>query len=86
MIRRHPNVHDVAVIGVPDSRLGEAVAAVIDPLSSDSLTVEEMRAFCEKNLPRYKRPRVFIFDHVPRSGTRKIEKPKLREKHCRGNG
>ena len=85
VIRRHPKVHDVAVIGVPDSRLGEVVAAVIDPLPSKNLTAEEMKAFCEENLPRYKRPRVFIFDHVPRSATGKIEKPKLREKHGKGN-
>jgi long-chain acyl-CoA synthetase len=83
VLRRHPKVHDVAVIGVPDQRLGEAAAAVIDPVPSSTLTVEEMRTFCEENLPRYKRPRVFIFDQVPRSPTGKVEKPKLREKHGR---
>jgi long-chain acyl-CoA synthetase len=41
-----------------------------------------MTAFCEQNLPRYKRPRRIIFDQVPRSSTGKTEKPRLREKYC----
>jgi acyl-CoA synthetase (AMP-forming)/AMP-acid ligase II len=40
-----------------------------------------MKIFCDENLPRYKRPRKFIFDSIPRNPTGKIEKPKLREKY-----
>lgn len=80
-ILRHPKVYDVAVIGTPDERLGEIVTAVIKTVSGETLTKEEINAFCEKNLPRYKRPRAFIFDDVPRSPTGKIEKPKLRAKY-----
>jgi len=83
VIQKHPRVRDVAVIGTPHERLGEIVTAVIDPVNGMTLTEEEMIAFCEENLPRYKRPRKIIFGAVPRSPTGKIEKPKLREKYNR---
>ncbi|RLB07565.1 MAG: long-chain fatty acid--CoA ligase [Deltaproteobacteria bacterium] len=81
IIQRHPKVHDVAVIGTPDERLGEIVTAIIEPINGETLTEDEIILFCEQNLPRYKRPRRIIFDHVPRSSTGKIEKPKLRQKY-----
>jgi acyl-CoA synthetase (AMP-forming)/AMP-acid ligase II len=81
VIQRHPKIHDVAVIGTPDRRLGEIVAAIIQPVSGEKLTESEVEAFCDEHLPRYKRPRRIIFGSVPRSPTGKIEKPKLREKH-----
>jgi acyl-CoA synthetase (AMP-forming)/AMP-acid ligase II len=81
-IQKHPKVRDVAIIGTPDERLGELVTAIIEPVSEGALTVEEMTAFCDQNLPRYKRPRRIIFDSVPRNPTGKIEKPKLRKKYA----
>ncbi len=84
VILKHPKVHDCAVIGVPHDRLVEVTCAVVDPLDGESLTVEEIRAYCEKHLPRYKRPYHIIIDKVPRNATGKIEKPKLREKYGRG--
>lgn len=83
VLRRHPKIYDAAVIGIPDERLGEVVAAVIAPKPGQTLTEEELNQFCEQNLPRYKRPRHIIFDHVPRNPTGKIEKPKLREKYAK---
>jgi len=85
VIRRHPKVHDVAVLGMPDPRLGEVACAVIQATSGEDLTEQEMGFFCEQNLPRYKRPRQIIFAQVPRGSTGKIEKPKLREKYCKGD-
>jgi len=82
VLHGHPGVYDVGVIGVPDERLGEVVAAVIDPKPGESLTEEEIKLFCEQNLPRYKRPRRIFFDKVPRNPTGKIEKPKLRQKYA----
>ena len=52
-------------------------------MSVDHHAEEEINAFCQE-LPRYKRPRKIIFDHVPRNPTGKIEKPVLREKYCHG--
>jgi len=83
VLQRHPKIRDVAVIGTPDERLGEVVTAIIEPVSGEIITEEELRNFIEEHLPRYKRPRRIIFDNVPRSLTGKIEKPKLREKYCK---
>jgi len=84
VILKHPKVHDCAVIGVPHDRLVEATCAVIDPLEGECLTEEEIRVYCEKHLPRYKRPYHIVIDKVPRNPTGKIEKPKLREKYSKG--
>lgn len=84
VIQTHPKVHDVGVIGLPDDRLGEIVAAVIKlkPNVQDSAeTEQELFKFFEKTLPRYKRPRRIIFDEVLRNPTGKIEKVKMRPKY-----
>lgn len=77
-LHTHPDIKDVAVIGLPDKRVGEAAAAIIQTEEGKSITQEEIKDFCSE-LPRYKRPRTFIFADVPRNATGKIEKPKLRE-------
>ena len=83
-LRSHPAVKDVAVIGLPDRRVGEIAAAIIQIKPGLVCEEEDIIAFC-KPLPRYKRPRKIIFDDVPRNPTGKIEKPKLREKYYGGN-
>ncbi len=80
-IRNHDAVHDVAVIGMPDSRLGEIAAAIIELKPNMIVTEEEINEFCQA-MPRYKRPRKIIFADIPRNPTGKIEKPKLREIYC----
>ena len=82
-LRKYDKIKDVAVIGLPDPRLGEIAAAIIEIKEGLSCTEEEINQFC-KELPRYKRPRKVIFDKVPRNPTGKIEKPVLREKYCHG--
>ncbi|OUQ77947.1 class I adenylate-forming enzyme family protein [Flavonifractor sp. An100] len=77
----YPKVHDVAVIGLPDKRLGEIAAAIIQLKEGMACTESEINQFC-MDLPRYKRPRKIIFANVPRNPTGKIEKPKLREQYC----
>lgn len=79
-LHTHPSVKDVAAIGVPDERLGELVALVIDIIPGKKLTEKEVFEHCEK-LPRYKRLRKVFFGEVPRSPTGKIEKPKLRKRY-----
>ena len=76
----HPKIKDVAVIGLPDARLGEIAAAVIEVEPGQTCTEEEINDFC-RALPRYKRPRRVIFADVPRNPTGKIEKPKLRKRY-----
>ena len=79
-IRTNRAVHDVAVIGIPDKRLGEVSCAIIELKEGFSMTEDEMNEFCLK-LPRYKRPHKIIFADIPRNPTGKIEKPKLRERY-----
>jgi acyl-CoA synthetase (AMP-forming)/AMP-acid ligase II len=81
ILLKHSKIRDAAVIGAPDERLGEVVAAVIEARGEEILTKEEVSSFCEKNMPRYKRPRYVFFDQIPRSPSGKIEKPKLRQKY-----
>lgn len=81
-LRSHAAIKDVAVIGLPDKRVGEIAAAIVELKKGHECTKEELDVFCE-GLPRYKRPRAIIFDNVPRNPTGKIEKPKIREKYCK---
>lgn len=81
-LRGHDAIKDVAVIGLPDKRVGEIAAAIVELKEGYECTKEELDTFC-LGLPRYKRPRAIIFDKVPRNPTGKIEKPKIREKYCK---
>ncbi len=83
-LRAHEKIKDVAVIGLPDARLGEVCAAIIEWKEGAEGTLEEIEEFC-KGLPRYKRPRQIFFDRIPRNPTGKIEKPTLRNKYCKGS-
>ena len=80
-LRKNDAIKDVAVIGIPDARLGEIAAAVIEIKPDYTLTEEEVNDFC-LDLPKYKRPRRIIFSEVPRNPTGKIEKPVLRKMYC----
>jgi long-chain acyl-CoA synthetase len=83
-LHQHDAIKDVAVIGLPDQRVGEIAAAIIELKPGRACTEHDVLEFCAA-LPRYKRPRRIIFDAVPRNATGKIEKPRLREKYCGGN-
>jgi len=80
-LRKFDKIKDIAVIGLPDARLGEIVAAIIEIKEGLTCTEDEINEFC-KELPRYRRPKQIIFDKVPRNPTGKIEKPALRKKYC----
>lgn len=80
-LRSNNSIKDVAVIGIPDKRLGEVTAAIIEVKDGFILTEDEVNEFCHK-LPRYKRPHKIIFADIPRNPTGKIEKPKLRQIYC----
>lgn len=80
-LRGNSAIKDVAVIGLPDERLGEIATAIISVKEGAHLTEDDVNQFC-LGLPRYKRPRKIIFADVPRNPTGKIEKPKLRKMYC----
>jgi long-chain acyl-CoA synthetase len=83
-LRANDAIKDVAVIGLPDQRLGEIVAAIVELKPGCICSEKDIEQFCSA-LPRYKRPRKIILEKVPRNPTGKIEKPKLREKYCGGS-
>ncbi len=80
-LRSNDAIKDAAVIGVPDKRLGEVAQAIIEVKPGFTLSEEEIIEFCN-SLPRYKRPRKFVFEEIPRNPTGKIERLKLRAKYC----
>ncbi len=73
----HDKVKDIAVIGVPDDRLGEIPAGIISVKPGNILCESDIIEFQEA-LPRYKQLKKIFFGDVPRNPTGKIEKPKLR--------
>ncbi len=79
-LRKNDSIKDVAVIGLPDDRLGEIAAAIIELKEGAECTEDDINEFC-LDLPRYKRPHKIIFADVPRNPTGKIEKPALRERY-----
>jgi len=83
-MRKCDDINDVAVIGLPDDRLGEIAAAIVSIKPGHTCTEDDINDFC-RELPRYKRPRKIIFADVPRNPTGKIEKPLLRERYGGAN-
>jgi fatty-acyl-CoA synthase len=78
---RHPAVLDVAVVGVPDSRYGEAVCACIRVREGMQVTDEEIRDFCRGQIAHYKVPRYVRFlDGFPMTVTGKVQKYVIRER------
>ena len=82
-LRKCDKIKDVAVIGLPDPRLGEIAAAIIEVKEGVSCTRRRSTSSA-RSCPGTSGPRKVIFDKVPRNPTGKIEKPVLREKYCHG--
>jgi long-chain acyl-CoA synthetase len=80
VIAGHPDVVEVAVIGVPHEQTGETVKAVVVPRPGATLTREHVAARCEERLARFKCPTIIeIADALPHTPTGKIAKARLRE-------
>lgn len=82
VLREHPAVADVAVIGVPNEKWGEQVCAVIELRSNEHVEESELIAFCTERLASYKKPSMVRFIEVmPRTATGKQQKFQLRERY-----
>jgi acyl-CoA synthetase (AMP-forming)/AMP-acid ligase II len=79
-IKRHPAVYDVLVVGIPDPKYGQAVAAVVQPREGQSVELEELREFLRASLSGYKLPRALtLVEEIPRNATGKAQYPRAKE-------
>ena len=86
VIAGHPGVLEVAAVGVPDEHSGEAVKVFV-VRKNQSLTEEELRAYCTQNLTGYKRPKSFEFrDELPKTNVGKILRRVLRDEALKKPG
>ncbi|SDN49247.1 fatty-acyl-CoA synthase [Klenkia soli] len=87
VLAAHPGVAEVALIGVPDDRWGEAPLAVVAPRDPASPpTAAELTAWCRERLARYKCPREFtVVGSLPRNPSGKVLKTELRKDHSAGS-
>ena len=80
VLARHPGVTEVAVVGVPDDRLGEVARAYVVPRPGAEPTEESLNALCGERLANFKRPRSYVFvAALPRNASGKVLKTALRE-------
>jgi acyl-CoA synthetase (AMP-forming)/AMP-acid ligase II len=81
MVNEHPAVGQVAIVGVPDARMGEVAYAFVIPRLNASLTGDELIAWCREKMANYKAPRyVEIVDELPLNASGKVLKFELRER------
>ncbi|KQW52996.1 acyl-CoA synthetase [Nocardioides sp. Root1257] len=79
-IKGHPAVYDVLVVGIPDEKYGQAVAAVVELREGESLELEELRSYLRAHLSGYKLPRTLtLVDQVPRNAAGKAQYPAAKE-------
>lgn len=77
---RHPKIRDVQIVGVPDKKFGEVLAAWIIPKKDSDLTEQDIRDFCKDHIAHYKVPTYMKFvDEFPMTVTGKIQKFKIVE-------
>jgi acyl-CoA synthetase (AMP-forming)/AMP-acid ligase II len=85
VIIKHPCVREVAVIGIPDPKWGEAVKAVVSLVEGKSLTEDELISYCKNKLASFKKPKSVDFvDELPKNNTGKILKRELRDRYWKG--
>ena len=82
---QHPDVREVAVVGIPDPKWGEAVMAIVVTVPGATLTQVELIDFCKAYLASYKKPRSvnFLYE-LPKNNYGKILKRELRDQFWKG--
>jgi long-chain acyl-CoA synthetase len=86
VLYQHPKVQDAVSIGVPDEYRGETVKAFIVPKEGETITEEEIIAFCKEKLAAYKRPKIVEFRReLPKSAVGKILRKELRAEEAKNN-
>jgi acyl-CoA synthetase (AMP-forming)/AMP-acid ligase II len=79
-IKAHPAVYDCLVVGIPDAKFGQAVAAVVQPREGHTVELDELREFLRASLSGYKLPRAMtLVDEIPRNATGKAQYPRAKE-------
>jgi fatty-acyl-CoA synthase len=74
VLRSHPTVDDAAVIGVPNERFGQAIAALVVPARDGEVALDELSRHVKEHLAGYKAPRhLVLVDAIPRNATGKID-------------
>lgn len=85
-LRRHPAVLDVAVIGIPDARWGETVAAVVELRPNNTLSEDDLRSFAREHIAGYKCPKLLRFAaSLPRTASGKVKRAELRTAWLKGD-
>ncbi len=80
VLNAHPDLIDAAVVGSPDEKWGEVVVAVVCVTYERTVLLEDLREFCSARIARYKLPtRMLVLDELPRNGTGKLDKMRIRE-------
>lgn len=78
VLREHPAIREVAVVGIPDSQWGEIVTACVILAPGQSLTLEQVHQWCQNKLASYKLPRrLEVTTELPRNAMGKVVKPDL---------
>lgn len=85
VIVTHPRVKEVAVIGIPDEKWGEAVKALVVPKEGVHVSEEEIVEYCRNHMASFKKPKsVDIVKELPRNPYGKVQKTILREPYWKG--
>ena len=85
VIVTHPRVKEVAVVGVPDEKWGEAVKAIVVPKAGVEVTEQEIIDYCRERIASFKKPKtVDVVPELPRNPYGKVLRAALKEKYWKG--